>query len=692
MSAALEDLFPGWATAWRQQQATSAKLDRVRELRGRRAAGNQSVPHLQIDPTFRRAFTLYPGMRDAEVGRTDLPLAQAYAAHEAAVRAFTPVVLRAFWARWLHLERALELASRSGDLLFGAVALRTMLEDVWALRELQRLDAELPLPEGYSATLSDLQRIRTHGGLLWTRFLPPDADRPTPTGDAAPRPFNRPEDRPLQETFQRLNDYVHPNYGSHLLALFPERSAAAGPLLDGFIAVYQAFLEIPWAEAAVSQPYTLLPPPELRPWPKEVELLHSQVLPEIQHHLAARGHAAISEDPAPGVRDWVGPRRDLEEMLHSLPPDYFDDVQPALDVATVDRSKAESIARSLLGREYLGVPRRLMDLLMLPSYRLAALEMEQKYPRGAPQPQASPEGWLDFTMGAISVAVLTTLHKMHLLTAALIRQLNARNPIGALLAMRSLVEHRAVALWLGQRLGRAWEEATGQTAPGNFPWRSLQRLETDLARFLAGTRGTEEEHTSWKAQWATAGVDRVVPLGGAVREGLAQEQTLQYLWDYGSKVLHGFRARGVELCPPTEALYVTASLARALCAADLVYAEHAELDIMAPFGRLLTALKAVRGVLSESGTEMTPLLHVAGRAHGAEPLQAGRDYRGQGTESDPYVFATGLSYYEAFTKLCGQLGFDTQQRRPQFDAARRLMDVVPGPDREHFFLAPLSHA
>jgi hypothetical protein len=51
-----------------------------------------------------------------------------------------------------------------------------------------------------------------------------------------------------------LNDYVHPNYGSRIAALFPERDAAARILLEGIIAAYEEFLALSWAEKPLTGP------------------------------------------------------------------------------------------------------------------------------------------------------------------------------------------------------------------------------------------------------------------------------------------------------------------------------------------------------------------------------------------------------------------------------------------------------
>jgi hypothetical protein len=177
--------------------------------------------------------------------------------------------------------------------------------------------------------------------------------------------------------------------------------------------------------------------------------------------------------------------------------------------------------------------------------------------------------WSRFFVEALSLMLITTQYKMSLMTWSTIRQLNDRNPIGAILASRSVVEHYAVAIYLGVRLQRAWEEFLKRATTGKLPADVLTRMEEEVARFLAGTKGTVEEATAWKEEWTRMGLDKAINLRSATEEGLA-EDVLSSLYDFGSRVIHGTRARGVELCPPTDRMYRMANLSRALLAVDLL--------------------------------------------------------------------------------------------------------------------------
>lgn len=358
-----EYIFPAWVEAYQNDPNISEKLQRVRAVHERRACGNQQLPQISLDSDFQRCFNIYLRMRDAEANRLDLPLEKAYQAHAACLKVFTPVVHRAFWARWLYLERAFELASKTGDLLFGAIVLRTMAEDVWAIRELASL--ENMLYQNHACVVpEDFKRIRAHGDLLWGRFLPPVGDLPELPESSAPEPFNRPEYADLKQAFQQLNDYVHLNYGSHLLSLFPERTSALRVLLEAYITIYEAFFKVPWVSDPVPPPVSALPPLVVRPWSEEVEFLQRNTLPEIQRHRVERGLATPYEDPAPHLKRWISWSQEVDlQLVWKEEPEWFGPIRPLAEFVLQQTGSDRDFCELLMGRTDVGLPPRLLDFL-----------------------------------------------------------------------------------------------------------------------------------------------------------------------------------------------------------------------------------------------------------------------------------------------------------------------------------------
>lgn len=70
---------------------------------------------------------------------------------------------------------------------------------------------------------------------LWERFLP--RFRPPTREEMGSRKQNDLVIQPLNElaeSFSALNDYVHPNYGSHMTTIFPQGSGS-GLLILNFL-------------------------------------------------------------------------------------------------------------------------------------------------------------------------------------------------------------------------------------------------------------------------------------------------------------------------------------------------------------------------------------------------------------------------------------------------------------------------
>jgi hypothetical protein len=685
-------IFPAWTSLLRDEPSVSQRLERIQALREKRSNLNFSIPHIYLDSTFWRNYKLYIEIRrlELELGEEhgNLPIEQAYQAHKEWISIFTPLVHRTFWARWLYLERAFELASLSGDLLFGAISLRTLVEDVWALLEVATYEKHLEEKRPV-VTLDDFIRIRRHGDLLFERFLPPLHDVESLPDSDTPKPFGEYEG--LRQAFQALNDYVHPNYGSHLLALFPERAKVLTVLMDAYITVYEHFFQIPWVYEPVEGQSSELPPIELRSMVEETHFLLDETYPAIQRHRAKRNLAPEDADPAPHLRKWLvrSGESELLELAWQIAPDWFDPLIALAEFITGDSSKSkQDLCNTIIMKsENLGLPMRFTELILLAGARRLAKELEENFPNGRPSPGNSIL-WFRFFVKALSLILTTTQYKMSLMIWSTIRQLNDQNPIGAILASRSVVEHYAVAIYLGDRLQRVWEEFLKGATTGKLPANVLTRMEKEVARFLAGTKGTVEKATAWKEEWTRRGLNKAISLRSATKEGLAKDVqgfVYDFLYDFGSRVIHGTRARGVELCPPTDRMYRMANLSRALLAVDQLTSIESMLNLIGDGATVLERMYALAEALDQPNADRSRILKTVATAKNG--LIPGKHYTGSGTMDDPFVFAEGLDYYDAFYKLCRQLDLNTDQRRLMQGPTGRFFDAVPDKAGQLFYFA-----
>lgn len=675
-------IFPRWTICFRENPRIAPRLERIAEIRSKRAQGNQELPHVRLNDLFWRCYELYPRLR---IANTSLAGRELYDTHFACVALFTLVALRTFWARWLYLERAFESASRTGDLLFGAIVLRTMAEDVWALHELNCLGNQIN-PNVATHTADDFARLCRLGDLLWSRFLPPSREFPS---QIPLQPFDGQEYEQLKRTFQSLNDYVHPNYGSHLLALFPERARALEVLLDAYIEVYNAFFRLPWAESGVEKPSTALPPIVTRPLSEEIDRFLNSLLPEIQKHRADRGLAAADDDPAPHLRrSLMNIRQEDYELLWQVVPDWFEPLRP-LAYCIVGRTASDrELCESMQRLDDIGIATLPYSLLGLAGARRLAAEFEQLFPSGRPDPQQDFPQWLRFFVKGIEFILTITTYKMDAMQWAIIRQLNDRNPVGSILAMRSLIEHYAVTVYIGERLTKSWHKVAQKGSRGGLDREELLKLEEHIARFLAGTKGTIEDATWWKQEWEGLGLDKAMNLRGATEQGLRQD-VLGYLYNFGSDVIHGRKARGIELCPPTDTAYIKANLSRSVMALDLLASPNYIIGLLGQSHNMLQQMKTLHQALVQPDGEPSRIISRAFSSMTGE-LRRGVHYSGSGTFQDPFLFSPGVEYITAFYKLCGQLGLDMGKRKLIRSTEGRFLDAVPDKHGNlYYFAAPV---
>jgi hypothetical protein len=135
------------------------------------------------------------------------------------------------WNRWLHLDHALKVASASGDLLSVALILRSLGEEVIRLLV---LDHQVQSPYLVFSVSDDATSSWMAGALI--------AGEPLirPIGAAIKKGGSPYFDlasgvkakSSVRDLLGKLNDYAHPNFGSHVLALFPEERAASASLLE----------------------------------------------------------------------------------------------------------------------------------------------------------------------------------------------------------------------------------------------------------------------------------------------------------------------------------------------------------------------------------------------------------------------------------------------------------------------------
>ncbi len=221
-------VFRPWRPIWDVQLGgTTRKLD---ELAAKRNRGRQVPPPIQ---DFSEVHRILIALHLSE-GRVS----------SAKFEKIEPLLRACVCPRWLLLEETLDYAANSGDLHLCALVLRSQIEELDALRA-----AAIVLScceEGSWDRDRIADAIRTLTKRVLPRLQTETEEQLVEQSSDAAIAATRPE--PLQRAFDRLSEYVHPNYGSHVLTVRPHSVEAAKVFSEAFVAIYEAFLSLPWAE------------------------------------------------------------------------------------------------------------------------------------------------------------------------------------------------------------------------------------------------------------------------------------------------------------------------------------------------------------------------------------------------------------------------------------------------------------
>lgn len=224
-------IFGPWRPLWDAQLGDAAL--RLDELAEERQKGRHTPPRL-VESSDVQRILLAVQLAEGRVSSSKFVQEK-----------IEPLVRACVWPRWLLLEAALDRAANSGDLHLSALILRSQIEELDAGRTAATVllcreeDWDRDAMAGTIRTLT--KRILPR---LQTKTEEQVVEQASDTAIAATRP------EPLQRAFDRLSEYVHPNYGSHILSVRPHSVEAAQVFVEAFVAIYEAFLSLPWAKDA----------------------------------------------------------------------------------------------------------------------------------------------------------------------------------------------------------------------------------------------------------------------------------------------------------------------------------------------------------------------------------------------------------------------------------------------------------
>ena len=629
-------VFRPWRPIW--DACLGPATRRLDELAGERQRGRTSPP--RVTPELIRGVASERVQSFLHSG-TVRPPEEVFAV----LRQMRPLIKAAVWPRWLLLEATLEEATSSGALHLAALALRTQIEELDALQDVAPLLTLEPRATGDAQLLSNAIEVLTRR--LLPRVRTKSADELLAPAGEAPGAARR--TKRLQEAFDALGDYVHPNYGSHVLTVRPHSVEAARILVDTFVAVYDTFLSFPWAREASDRPRATAVRDErspflvlaedtaprlarafgteidVAPWPDAVTSFRHQV--EVEDSQNAQAEAiATTETPAEGLELDVGAIRTLRERggaQNSLP-----------------------VPISTSGE-------RLRYALLVGNERRLVAEAEQL---GGVPGERHDETWLRLLCSGLTFSINVTEAKLDILARQAARLINSENVLGAALAVRSMLEHHAVAVELGKKLRGLWERIERAAPNDERVSAGLGDAEKQIARVLGASPASREHAAAWRRLWE--GSVRRYHVLDPIKAMDADQPG--YLKTYGllSHIVHGTVCTGGDLLGEGGVRPARHTLAQlALFLAELSRIESL-LDRQA--GSMIVAhrLDAVGRASAASLGARIGRMRLQG-----QKLKVGRDMSGCGTREDPFRFRRGLLYHDSYYHWLTQEGVKVRSRR-----------------------------
>ncbi|MGV7254552.1 hypothetical protein PJI20_10275 [Mycobacterium kansasii] len=539
-----------------------------------------------------------------------------------------PLLKACVWPRWLLLEAALDTAATSGDLHLSALVLRTQIEELDALRTVATVLSRRKRGSWDGEAMADAIRTLTKRVLPSLQLTEEQLLEQASDGAlAATRP------QALQRAFERLSEYVHPNYGSHVLSVRPHSVEAAKVFVDAFVAIYEAFLSLPWAKNVNAG---------------------NEDLPQ-QGLAASRSPYLVLADAIPALKPVFPdvPEKKWNDAVEcfrnrAARESQFDAITDSLtDVEAIRALRASSVPSDTWPEALGTVTGQNMYAVLVQRER----QLAQDAARLVPETETTDDKErLAVLVSALSFSIYLSEHKLDSLARQAARLINEENVLGATLAVRSMLEHHAVATELGGKLGALWERAEKGAPNTRQVADAFAEAEKQIARVLAGSSQPCEASSSWQTLWQET-VRKPYNVRGPIKALDAKKPGFLKTYGYLSHILHGTVCTGGDLLladgegwtgprPLAQLTYVLATV----CGADAMRERSVPLAIIGL--KLDVARRA-----SEPTERIKQMRLLKG-----QKLKPGRDIFGSGTRDDPYRFRDGLLYHEAFYRYLTQEG------------------------------------
>lgn len=649
-------LYPKWSKLWIQKDPELKLLAiEAANILGKRNSGVVTYPSINLAGYATRLLEFHRLVNESTADPHTTSRAESRRMIKMA-RDLVKLVRAGQWTRWLDLEHSLALCIREDDTLTSALILRTLTEEAMRAQILHSDCLYLTREVSEKKGLDEL-------GKLYRRFLAFGLPRIEPRSNdqlrrGIPTDILGDPDAQLLLTLRSLNDYVHPNYGSHNAVLFPQSSVNGRTLLEAIISIYTSFFSETWFSK-----------------PDRVERVAS---PSV-----GKPDRDFKGEVLPGLIQWA---QDVE-------PRYIPNLQmlgqyssrPQLDLSLADDFPLELTSLSQLGQD-LGIDK-------------SACENPLADVEGWPNPLKRPIdrlGWVSANHAAQKLEELVSSEsnsnqlmaqsmnlfasisefKSSYFTDRTLSLIGSNLGIAATATARSVLEHHAVAVWLASRAEKKMDEFVKKRSVAE-----LKQIEKAYAKCLVGTKSTAESASAAKNLWDGLFGQQSVNLLECIKL-VGDDAISQY--NYLSSVIHGFAVTGGDLLGGTASSLVREQM-KVMSAITLNFCNNLE----SAMDRVpVLAHHKLNWLSQESNTEVS-LQDAAKTLQLPGKLKLGRDFFGRGTETDPYKFRDGLSYYQAFYLFLEQEGIVYDGLVHVWHSEVGFGDMVIADEgRELYFLQP----
>lgn len=621
-------VFRPWRPIW--GVTLPDKTQRLDELAQRRNKGRH-IPLPMGDPEDAQRILM--ALRLGKIGKSSFGFLN---------RKVKPLLKACVWPRWLLLESALDHAAIAGDLSLSAIVLRAQIEELDVLR--------------VAATVLSHQRDDTwdNGEMAFAIHVLLDSVFPrlqTKTAEdlrLRASDSRLAKDRPssLQQAYEQLSEYVPPNYGSHILSIRPHIVDVAEVISAAFVTVYEAFLSLPWAnekgsyrETQESQP--LDPQSCVDPF----LVLADETVP------ALRASSSIAE-----AEIWSKAIEIFKECAQSEKYWDFSDEQLQTDVEAIAALTSHGIPFDDRPKAFKTTARQNHYAFLVTLERQLAADASQ-LPISTGLDAAGDR--LPLLVSALSFSINLAEYKLVSLALHAARMINNENVLGAALSIRSMLEHHAIAVTLGNKAQELWARAEQQAPDDRKVAEALREAEKQVARVLAGSSRSSGVPSAWRELWRET-VRGHYNVQDPIEKMSAVEPGFLRVYDFLSHLTHGTVGTGGDLLGPGGAVWKTGHRTLAaqvtlflsnLCGFDRMMDRQA--------GTMVTAdrLHAVQISSAKPGERIKTM-----RLQPKQMLKLGRDVFGSGTEEDPFCFRDGLLYHYAYQRYLEQESISVAKR------------------------------